>query len=296
MDAVSAPPGTGYATDVVNAMSVDVEDYYQVLNFQRKIDRSEWDRFESRVEQNTDAILQAFSDAAVKGTFFMLGCVAERHPALARRIVDGGHELASHGWSHAPLTSLTEEAARDEMVRSKALLEDLGGVEVLGFRAPSFSIIKGTSWALDALLEAGYRYDSSVFPVRHPDYGVPDAEEGIHHLRAPSGRTMVEFPMTVARFFGRPVPVAGGGYFRLLPYGVTRWGLRQVNRKGRPGVFYLHPWEVDPDQPDLRDRASRIGAFRHYTGLKRTAARLRLLLADFRFTSLRDVLAARGFL
>jgi len=296
MGAVTAPSVTRSATGVVNAISVDVEDYYQVLNFQRRIDRSEWDRFQSRVERNTDTILQAFADAEVKGTFFMLGCVAERHPALVRRIVDGGHELASHGWSHAPLTSLTEPAALDEMVRSKALLEDLGGVEILGFRAPSFSVTKSTRWALDALLEAGYRYDSSVFPVRHPDYGVPDSEEGIHELAAPSGRTIVEFPMTVARFLGCAVPVAGGGYFRLLPYGVTRWGLRQVNRRGQPGVFYLHPWEVDPDQPDLRDRASRLGAFRHYAGLKKTEPRLRRLLAQFQFTSLHDVLVERGFL
>jgi polysaccharide deacetylase family protein (PEP-CTERM system associated) len=182
------------------------------------------------------------------------------------------------------------------MARSKALLEDLGGVQVLGFRAPSFSVTESTRWALDALLEAGYQYDSSVFPVRHPDYGMPAAPDEIHRIEAPSGRTIVEFPMTVARFLGRAVPVAGGGYFRLLPYGVTRWGLRQVNRRGRPGVFYLHPWELDPDQPDLRDRASRIGALRHYTGLKKTALRLRRLLTQFRFTSLQDVLVERGFL
>lgn len=296
MDAVTAPAVTRSATDVMNAISVDVEDYYQVLNFQRGIDRSEWDGFESRVERNTDTVLQAFADAGVKGTFFTLGCVAERHPGLVRRIVGAGHELASHGWSHAPITSLTEATAKDEMVRSKALLEDLGGVEILGFRAPSFSVTESTRWALDALLEAGYRYDSSIFPVRHPDYGMRDAKDEIHRLETPSGRTIVEFPMTVARFLGRPVPVAGGGYFRLLPYGITRWGLRQVNRRGRPGVFYLHPWELDPDQPDLRNRTSRLGAFRHYAGLKKTSPRLRRLLSQFRFTSLQNVLAERGFL
>lgn len=296
MDVVTAITEKRAATEVVNAISVDVEDYYQVLNFQQGIDRSEWDGFESRVERNTETALQAFEDAGVRGTFFTLGCVAERHPGLVRAIAEAGHEVASHGWSHTPITALTPEAAADELARSKALLEDLGGAEVLGYRAPSFSVTEATRWALDALLDAGYRYDSSVFPVRHPDYGIPGSEKDIHRLETPSGRVIVEFPMTIARFLGRPVPVAGGGYFRLLPYGVTRWGLRQVNRSGRPGVFYLHPWELDPDQPDLRNRTSRLGAFRHYTGLRKTEPRLRRLLKEFRFTTVRDVLTERGFL
>lgn len=284
------------ATGVLNAISVDVEDYYQVLNFQRGIDRAEWDGFESRVERNTECALEVFENAGVKGTFFILGCVAERHHDLVRRIASGGHEVASHGWSHTPITALSRDDCLDELKRSRAVLEDLSGATVLGFRAPSFSVTRDTLWALDALLDAGYAYDSSVFPVRHPDYGIPGSQEEIHRLSAPSGREIVEFPMTVAKLLGRPVPVSGGGYFRLLPYGVTRWGLRQVNRRERPAVFYLHPWELDPGQPDLRDRTSRFGAFRHYTGLRKTEARLRKLVAEFRFTTVRAVLEAQGFL
>ena len=287
--------GTSTEQRVLNAISVDVEDYYQVLNFQRGIERSEWDGFESRVERNTECALAIFEEAGVRGTFFILGCVAERHPDLVRRIAAGGHEVASHGWSHTPLTALSREACADELKRSKGLLEDLAGSPVLGFRAPSFSVTRETLWALDALLDAGYRYDSSVFPVRHPDYGIPGSREEIHRLESPSGREIVEFPMTVARWMGRAVPVSGGGYFRLLPYGVTRWGLRQVNARGRPAVFYLHPWELDPDQPDLRNRTSRFGAFRHYTGLRKTEARLRRLVGEFAFGTMDDALRARGF-
>lgn len=279
-----------------NAFSVDVEDYYQVLNFQKGIPRSEWAGFEPRVGRNTRRILDLLEEAGIQATFFCLGCVAEREPALIREIAARGHEVASHGWSHRPLTDLGPGAFAEEARKSRAVLEDLGGQAVLGFRAPSFSITRRTEWAIDALIDAGYRYDSSVFPIRHPDYGIPGAALGIHRLAGPSGREIVEFPMTVARFLGRPVPVAGGGYFRLLPFFVTRWGLRHSNRHGRPGVFYIHPWEVDPEQPDLRARTSRLGAFRHYTGLARTEARLRRLFAAFPFAPLRDVLAASGLL
>ncbi|MAG58886.1 MAG: polysaccharide deacetylase family protein [Planctomycetes bacterium] len=280
---------------MLNAVSVDVEDYYQVYNF-RGIDRTHWDGFESRVEASTIRVLDILDAAGVKGTFFCLGCVADQHPSIIRTIAERGHEVASHGWSHTPIWDLEVDAFREEVVRTRALLEDLSGTEVIGFRAPSFSVTERTRWALDVLVETGHRYDSSIFPVRHPDYGIPGSEEGIHRLDTPGGASLVEFPMTVARFLGRTIPVSGGGYFRLLPFSITRWGLRQANRKGRPAVFYLHPWEVDPDQPDLRDRTSRLGAFRHYTGLRRTEPRLRKLLKMFRFTSLRDVLERGGHL
>ena len=293
---MSGPSARPMARSLVNAFSVDVEDYYQVLNFQRGIPRSEWTEFESRVERNTELAMELLEEAGFHGTFFVLGCVAERHPDLVRGIAARGHEVASHGWSHTPITELAPPAAADEFVRSKALLEDLGGQEVIGFRAPSFSVTDQTRWALDALLDAGYRYDSSVFPVRHPDYGIPGTCPDVHVLETPTGRTIVEFPMTVARFMGCSVPVAGGGYFRLLPYAITRWGLSQVNRAGRPAVFYVHPWELDPQQPDLRDRTSRMGAFRHYTGLSKTAPRLRRLMQQFQFGTLRSVLEARGML
>jgi len=282
-------------TGILNGISVDVEDYYQVYNF-RGIDRSAWDDFESRVERSTERVLDILDEAGVSGTFFCLGCVAERHPDLIRAIADRGHEIGSHGWSHKPLWELERSAFVDEVTRSKSLLEDLSGSQVLGFRAPSFSITKQTLWGLDVLADVGFRYDSSIFPLRHPDYGIPDANEEIHRIDLSGGGSIVEFPMTVARFLGRPVPVSGGGYFRLLPFGLTCWGLRQIMRRGRPAIFYLHPWELDPDQPNLRDRATRLGAFRHYTGLKRTEPRLRRLLQTFRFGSLRRVLEERGFM
>ena len=281
---------------VTNAFSVDVEDYYQVLVFQRGVERSEWEGFEPRVEGNTRRVLDLLDEHGVKGTFFCLGCVAEGHPDLVRDIARRGHEIASHGWSHTPVTRLDRDSFLDEATRSKALLEELTGSEVVGFRAPSFSIVEKTRWGLDVLLDAGYRYDSSIFPVRHPDYGIPGSPAGIHEIAAPSGRRIVEFPMTVVRALGRTVPVSGGGYFRLLPYGVTRWGIERANREQRPAVFYMHPWEIDPDQPDLRDRTSRLGAFRHYTGLERTLPRLHRLLTRFSFAPLRDVLAASGHL
>ncbi len=282
------------ASPVKNAFSVDVEDYYQVLNFQAGIPRSEWGSLPSRVTANTIRILDLLDSHGVKGTFFCLGCVAERDPALIREIAARGHEVASHGYSHTPLTKLSPEALRTELRDSKRCLEDLSGQVVLGFRAPSFSIVSSTQHGLDLLLDEGYRYDSSVFPVRHPDYGIPGAQEAIHDLTTPSGRTITEFPMTVARVWGQKIPVSGGGYFRLLPFLVTKFGLDRVNREGRPAVFYLHPWEVDPDQPDLRKRTSRLKAFRHYTNLRHTAARLDRLLGLFRFAPLREVLRDAG--
>lgn len=265
---------------MLNALSVDVEDYFQVQNFARRLPRAEWPRMESRVVANTERLAALFAAQGVHATFFVLGCVAREHPDLVRRLASAGHEIASHGMSHTLLTGLSRAAFREEARESRTLLQDLSGQAVRGFRAPSFTVVESTQWALDELLAAGYSWDSSIFPVKHPDYGMPSAGDSIHVIRTAGDSTLTEFPMSVARFLGVPMPVSGGGYFRLLPWCVTRWGLRRI-QKQRPFVFYLHPWEVDPDQPDMRAYASRFGAFRHYCGLARTLPRLKKLLESF---------------
>jgi polysaccharide deacetylase family protein (PEP-CTERM system associated) len=281
---------------VINALTVDVEDYYQVGVFQKGIERGEWPSFESRVERNTDELLDLFGRHGAKATFFCLGGIAERNPDLVRRIVGAGHELGSHGFDHQPVHEMTPESFREDVERTRKLLEDLSGAAVLGFRAPSFSITKKTLWALDALLDAGHAYDSSIFPIRRPDYGIPGSPRTPHVLTTPSGRSIPELPMTVATFLGRAIPVSGGGYFRMFPYAVTRWGLSKANREGRPAVFYMHPWEIDAGQPDLRHRTNALGAFRHYVGLRGAAAKLEKLLASFSFRPAREVLEAGGLL
>jgi polysaccharide deacetylase family protein (PEP-CTERM system associated) len=295
MIAPAAPPAVRSAAPL-NAFSVDVEDYYHVSVFRSGVAPTEWGSFESRVERNVDRVLALCADFDVRGTFFTLGDVARRFPAVVRRIAAAGHEVASHGMSHEKLSALDRAAAREEIRASKALLEDVSGAPVRGYRAPSFSIVAGTLWALDELVDAGYAYDSSIFPIGRPDYGVADAPRDPYVATTPAGRSLVEFPLTVAPLLGRAVPVAGGGYFRLLPYAVTSWGFRRVNAAGRSGMFYLHPWEIDPGQPDLRARTSRLGAFRHYTNLGTTEAKLRRLLGGFRFGTAARVLTERGFL
>jgi polysaccharide deacetylase family protein (PEP-CTERM system associated) len=275
---------------IVNAMSVDVEDYFQVSAFDQVVSRSAWDTHESRVVANTDRLLTLFADAGVQSTFFVLGWIAERHPLLVRRISAAGHEIASHGYGHQLVYDLTPEAFRADVRRAKRLLEDAAGVEVAGYRAPSYSITERSLWALDVLIEEGYRYDASIFPIRHDRYGIPDADPRMHVIERPVGR-IAEAPPATVRFAGLHLPAAGGGYFRLLPYAWTRWGIRRLNEaERRPAVFYLHPWEVDPAQPRLR--AGLLSRFRHYTNLHRTEARLKQLLADFRFATVRQVIAA----
>ena len=263
----------------VNAMSVDVEDWFQVQAFAGVVPREAWDGFTPRVEANTDRLLEQFGRAGIHATFFTLGWVAERQPALVRRITAAGHELASHGWGHQLVHEIGEAAFRTDVRRAKRLLEDTAGVAVTGYRAPTFSIGPRTPWAHQVLAEEGYGYSSSVFPIRHDLYGTPDAPV-TPHLPHPDGVT--EVPMTIVRALGRNLPCSGGGWFRLVPYPVFRTGLRQVNREGRPGVFYFHPWEVDPGQPRLR-QAGRLSRFRHTVGLDAmtgavgaAAARLRL--------------------
>jgi polysaccharide deacetylase family protein (PEP-CTERM system associated) len=271
-------------------MSVDVEDWYQVQAFSGTIARGDWDRLESRVEANTDHVLRQFSEAGVQATFFTLGCVAQRSPALVRRIVAAGHELASHGWDHRLVHELGEAGFRADIRRAKRVLEDIGGVAVRGYRAPTFSISpRSTPWAHAVLAEEGHTYSSSVFPVRHDLYGAPDAPRGPHR---PHSDGVVELPMTTVHLSGRNLPCAGGGWFRLVPYALFRAGLSRVNRQEqRPGLFYFHPWEIDPDQPRVR-KARRLSKFRHYTGLRSMATRLDRLLRDFAWNRMDVVFAA----
>ncbi len=279
--------------EILNAFTVDVEDYFQVAALASAIDRASWPLRESRVERNTGVLLDMLAESGVRGTFFVLGWIAERHPALIRRIAAAGHEIACHGYSHQLVYSQSADEFREETTRSKRTLEDLTGQSVLGYRAASFSITRQSLWALDVLIDLGFQYDSSIFPIRHDRYGIPGADPHPAVLAAPSGRTLIEFPMSAARFAGVAVPVSGGGYFRLLPYAVTRAGLRQINgRFGRPFTFYLHPWEIDPGQP--RVPVGWLSRFRHYTNLDRCESRLRRLLREFRFGAMHEVLQGLG--
>jgi polysaccharide deacetylase family protein (PEP-CTERM system associated) len=274
---------------IVNAMTIDVEDYFHVSVFDGLVGRHEWDRFESRVTANTERLLGMFADAGVHSTFFILGWVAERHPELVRRIADGGHEIASHGYEHRLIYDQTPEAFRQDVRKAKHVLEDAGGRHVRGYRAPSYSVTPKSLWALDVLLEEGYRYDSSIFPIRHDRYGIPLSARAPYPIARPSG-TLIEVPGSTTRLGPMNLPVAGGGYFRILPYWWTRWGIARVNRlERRPAIFYLHPWEIDPDQPRLN--AGRLGRFRHYRHLDQTESRLRELLKDFHFDTVEALVA-----
>ncbi len=278
------------ATPPLNAFSVDVEDWYQVADFDAVVARDAWDRYESRVAANTDRVLGILDDAGVKATFFVLTWNAERHPEIVRRIAAQGHEIASHGYGHRLIYEQTPDTFRDDVARAKRILEDLTGTPVLGYRAPSLSITGKSLWALDVLLECGYRYDSSVFPIRDTLYGLPNAERFPHVIHRANGRELVEFPVTTLRLFGRNLPLGGGGWLRVFPYRYMQLGMRRVNRaEHRPTVVFIHPWEVDPEQPRL-ETAGRRGFSTHYVGLASTESKVRRLLRDFRFAPLRDVL------
>ncbi|MEL7310249.1 MAG: XrtA system polysaccharide deacetylase [Pseudomonadota bacterium] len=278
------------SSNIVNAITVDVEEHFQVAAFKDAVDTRTWATQPSRVIANTERCLQVFEEAGVQGTFFTLGWVAERYPELVRRIHDAGHEVACHGFSHQLIYEQAPEVFREETIRAKRILEDAIGESVNGYRAASYSITRRSLWALDVLVDAGFTYDSSIFPVHHDNYGIPDSPRHPYQLKAPNGGQLVEFPITTSRLVGLKVPVAGGGYFRLFPYWLTRMGLRRVNAvERRPFVFYLHPWEVDPDQP--RIDASAFSRFRHYNNLDKTEARLRQLLKDFRFGRMDEVLS-----
>lgn len=274
---------------LLNAMTVDVEDYFHVAALAKSIDRSDWNHMEYRVEANTQRLLDLFDSAEIKATFFVLGWVARRSPDLVRTIARRGHEIASHGMSHKLVFNQTPEEFAAETIEAKALLEDIIGAQVRGYRASTYSITKKSLWALDILHDAGFVYDSSIFPIAHDTYGIPDAAVAPSRIRTPNGKSIVEFPMSTAPMFGFKLPVSGGGYFRLLPYWLTRSGLRKLNQGlQRPFIFYLHPWEIDPAQP--RIRASALSQFRHYTNLEGCEARLKRLISDFSFTSVAGVL------
>ncbi len=264
----------------VNAMTVDVEDYFQVSAFERHIRREDWDRLECRVERNTERILALFDAHGVSATFFMLGWLAERYPQLVRRIVEGGHELASHGYAHVRVTQQQPDEFRGDVLRTKRLLEDISGSPVRGYRAASYSIGAGNLWALDVLREVGYDYSSSIYPIRHDLYGWPAAPRFAFHYRETG---LLEIPVTTVAFFNQKLPCGGGGYFRLFPYAMSRWALRRVNRHDRePCVFYFHPWEIDADQPRQTNLSLKT-RFRHYVNLGRMERRLACLLEDFRW-------------
>ena len=262
---------------IKNALTIDVEDYFQVSALAPYIPRDQWDVHECRVERNVERILHMLDDHDTKATFFTLGWIAERYPHLIRSIVDAGHELASHGYGHERASDLTEAAFFADIDSARKLLEDLSGHEVKGYRAPSFSIGEGNLWAFDCLERAGYRYSSSIYPIRHDHYGMPDAPRFAHRVRA----GLLEVPVTTARFFDRNWPASGGGFFRLMPYAMSRWLLQHVNRQDRQSaVFYFHPWEIDAGQPRIKGINAKT-RFRHYLNLHRTEGRIRRLLDDF---------------
>jgi polysaccharide deacetylase family protein (PEP-CTERM system associated) len=280
-------PAGGRVTVVVNMLTVDVEDYFHASVFDAAVPRDRWDDLESRVSANTDRLLAIFAEAGVRATFFVLGWVAERRPALVRRIAASGHEIASHGYGHRLVYGGTREEFRADLRRAKRAIEAAAGVPVAGYRAPSYSITAQSLWALDVLIEEGYQYDASIFPIHHDRYGIAASPRRPYRVWRRHG-SLWEIPGSTVRVGGLNLPVAGGGYFRLLPYAWTKWGIDRVNRQeGQPVVFYLHPWEIDPAQPRIPLPApSRI---RHYANLGRTEARLRRLLSDFQFDSIAGV-------
>lgn len=266
-----------HETPVLNALTVDVEDYFQVSAFAPHIDRADWESIPCRIERNMDLLLAMFKENGVHATFFMLGWIAERYPQLVARILKDGHELASHGYAHRRATDQSPQEFLDDISTAKKTLEDLSGIEVKGYRAPSFSVGEHNPWAFDCILEAGYRYSSSVYPVHHDHYGMPDAPRFPYSSR----EGLIEIPITTVHRFGRNFPAGGGGYFRFLPYSLSSLAIRTVNKEDRrPAIFYLHPWEVDPDQPRVPGTPLKT-RFRHYINLTRTESRLRQLTRDF---------------
>lgn len=271
----------GAAAPVVNAMSVDIEEYFQVGAFERTIDPADWSSIASRVEYNTQACIDLFAEAGVSSTFFTLGWVAERHPALVRRIVEAGHELASHGYAHGRVHDMDAGGFRADLRRTRGILEDIGGVAIRGYRAPSFSIGARNPWALQVLADEDYAYSSSVAPFGHDHYGWPGSPRFAH--KPVAGSPMIEVPVTTVDVGGKIMAAGGGGFFRLLPYAFSSWAIRRVNREERqPAVFYFHPWEVDPEQPRV-DNAPLKSRVRHYTNLSRMADKMRRVLTDFRW-------------
>ena len=288
----------------VNALSIDVEDYFQVANLEHVIDRKDWDKYECRIEKNTLKILEILDGYKVKATFFVLGWIAERYPGLVKKIHQEGHEIASHGYGHQPISDQTKMGFREDIRISRQILEDIIAERIIGYRAPMYSITQNSMWIFKVLIEEGFKYDSSVFPVRYYRYGTPntprfpyvitlDGQTGSTDLTGSTNSTdsfIIEFPITTLGVLGENLPIAGGGYFRLFPYEFTKWGLKKINRKeGKPFIFYIHPWEFDVNQPRIKG-VSNLAKFRHYINLDKTEDKLRRLLTDFNFSSVKDVL------
>jgi polysaccharide deacetylase family protein (PEP-CTERM system associated) len=276
---------------IKHGLSFDIEEHFQVAAFDCVARRRHWGSLESRVERNTNLILDFLQVHGIYATMFLLGWVAERHKGLVRRIVEEGHELASHGYAHELITGQTPPVFREDIRRAKHILEDIGGRSILGYRAPTFSITKETEWALPILVEEGYRYDSSIMAVVHDTYGIPGATPTIHQISTESG-PIWEVPPSTCKWAGLTIPVAGGGYFRLFPYWLFKRLLRRVESQGRPLVMYLHPWELDPYQP--RMRGSTLSKFRHYLNLHKVPSRLQQLLKDFAFGPIYHLLPLRS--
>jgi polysaccharide deacetylase family protein (PEP-CTERM system associated) len=278
----------GSEARLVNAMTIDVEDYFHVSVFDGLVPRHAWGQMESRVCANTERLLEIFHASGIVATFFVLGWVAERFPRLVRAIAAQGHEVASHGYGHRLVYDLTPNAFRDDVRRAKDLLESTIAGPVYGYRAPSYSVTVKSLWALDVLIEEGYAYDASIFPIHHDRYGIPISPR--HPYVINRGAPIVEAPASTVRWGPLNLPIGGGGYFRILPYAWTRWGIDRLNRVDRtPAIFYLHPWEIDPGQPRLR--APALGRFRHYCNLQHTEERLRTLIRDFPFSTMSALLS-----
>ena len=270
---------------MINALTIDVEDYYHVSGFNSVIKFADWENLESRLDISMGKILKILSHYGVKATFFVLGWVAEKFPTVVKAIHQAGHEIASHSYAHRLIYDQTPDEFQVDMQRSLEVIHSIIGKEVIGYRAPSFSITKQTLWALDIMQNLGIIYDSSVFPTHHDRYGIPDAPVAPYEIRP----GLWEFPITTVQVLGYNFPVGGGGYMRLYPYLLTRWGIQRVNSQGRPAVVYVHPWELDPDQPKI-ENVSLLNRFRHYQNLDKTEARLRALLRDFKFAPMGEVL------
>ena len=295
---------------IKNVLTIDVEDYFHVAALAKSISVSEWDNIASRVEKNTHSLLAQFAKYNVKATFFILGWIAERYPGLVKEIETCGHEIASHGYSHQLIYSQSPEVFKKETFESKKLLEDIIGKPIKGYRAASYSITNRSLWALDILAEAGFTYDSSIFPIRHDNYGIPGSPTEPHILKTPNGEQLIEYPLSTYKLIGQTVPVAGGGYFRLYPYWLSKYFYKNLNRTSKSFVFYLHPWEIDPEQAGRecpgragkdwrfaeqpRIKASWFSEFRHYNNLDKCEKRLNKLLNDFDFITMDEKLEELG--
>ncbi len=278
-----------------NALTFDVEEYFHAEAFAGLLRPEEWPKLESRVVDTTQRLLDILDYAGTQATFFVLGWVAERHPALVREIDERGHEVACHGYAHRMIHRQTPQEFAEDILRAKATLEATVGTAIVGYRAPTFSVLRRTLWSLDVLAEAGFRYDSSIFPIRHDRYGIPGAPRFPYRVRTPNGAEMAELPLSTATVLGWRLPVAGGGYFRLAPYRLTRRAIRRLNEvEGQPAVVYLHPWEIDVAQPRLR--VGWLTRLRHSVNVEKTETKLRRLLAEFSFAPAADVLAQAGVL